>query len=129
MKSIRILALASIALTAPTISHAQVAGSTLIGVSVAEMRDVTSGWSAKRQILGQPVFNDKDERVGSIDDIIIAPDKSVSYAIVNAGGFIGLTKHDVAIPVSQLKLVDSKLVLAGATKEALKASPPFEYAR
>ena len=129
MKSMHILMLASIALTTPTISHAQVAGSTLLGVSVAEMRDVSLGWSAKRQILGQQVFNDKDERVGSIDDIIIAPDKAVSYAIINAGGFTGLTKHDVAIPVSQLKLVDNKLVLAGATKEALKASPPFEYAR
>ena len=129
MKLMHILMLGSIALTAPTISHAQVAGSTLIGVSVAEMRDVTSGWSAKRQILGQPVFNDKDERVGSIDDIIVAPDKAVSYAIINAGGFTGLTKHDVAIPVSQLKLADNKLVLAGATKEALRASPPFEYAR
>ena len=128
MKSIHILVFASIALTAPTISLAQVAGSTLVGVSVAEMRDVTSGWSAKRQILGQPVFNDKNERVGSIDDVIVAPDKAISYAIVNAGGFIGLTKHDVAIPVSQLKLADNKLVLAGATKEALKASPPFEYA-
>ncbi len=129
MKSMHILILASIALTVPTIAHAQVAGSTVLGVSVAEMRDVSLGWSAKRQILGQPVFNDKDERVGSIDDIIIAPDKAVSYAIINAGGFIGLTKHDVAIPVSQLKLVDNKLVLAGATKEALKASPPFEYVR
>jgi sporulation protein YlmC with PRC-barrel domain len=129
MKSKHILVLASIALTAPTVSRAQVAGSTLIGVSVTEMRDVSNGWSAKRKILGQPVFNDKDERIGSIDDIIIAPDKAVSYAIINAGGFIGLTKHDVAIPVSQLKLADNKLVLAGATKEALKASPPFEYAR
>ena len=129
MKSIQILVLASMALTAPTISRAQVAGSTVIGVSVAETREVSLGWSAKRQILGQPVFNDKDERVGSIDDIIVAPDKAVSYAIINAGGFTGLTKHDVAIPVSQLKLVDNKLVLAGATKEALRASPPFEYAR
>jgi PRC-barrel domain len=129
MKSICILVLASVALTVPTVSRAQVAGSTLIGVSVAEARDVASGWSAKRQILGQPVFNDKDERIGSIDDIIVAPDKAVSYAIINAGGFIGLTKHDVAIPVSQLKLADKKLVLAGATKDALKASPPFEYAK
>jgi sporulation protein YlmC with PRC-barrel domain len=129
MKSIHILLLAGIALTVPTISDAQVAGSTLIGISVAEMRDVSIGWSAKRQILGQAVFNDKDERVGSIDDMIIAPDKAVSYAIINAGGFTGLTKHDVAIPVSQLKLVDNKLILAGATKEALRASPPFEYAR
>ncbi len=129
MKSIHILVLASIALTVPSVSRAQVAGSTVVGISIAEAREVASGWSAKRQILGQPVFNDKDERVGSIDDIIVAPDKAVSYAIINAGGFIGLTKHDVAIPVSQLKLVDNKLILAGASKDALRASPPLEYAR
>jgi PRC-barrel domain len=81
MKSIHILVLASIALTVPSVSRAQVAGSTVVGISVAEAREVASGWSAKRQILGQPVFDDKDERVGSIDDIIVAPDKAVSYAI------------------------------------------------
>jgi sporulation protein YlmC with PRC-barrel domain len=129
MKPIRILMLAGIALTAPALSHAQVAGSTVIGVSVAELRDVTLGWSAKRQILGQAVYNDNNERVGSIDDIIVRGDKSVTYAIVNAGGFLAVAKHDVAVPVSQLKLVDNKLVLAGATKDALKASPPFEYAK
>jgi sporulation protein YlmC with PRC-barrel domain len=87
------------------------------------------GLEHQTAILGQSIFNDKDERVGSIDDIIVAPDKAVSYAVINAGGFTGLTKHDVAVPISQLKLVDNKLVLAGATKEALKASPAFEYAR
>ena len=101
----------------------------IVGASVAELRDVAMGWSAKRTILGQPVYNDKDERVGSIDDMIVAPDKAISYAILNAGGFTGLTKHDVAVPVSQLKLINNKLVLAGATKDALKATPPFEYAK
>jgi sporulation protein YlmC with PRC-barrel domain len=129
MKLAHILTLAAIALTTPAISHAQVAGSTLIGVSVAELRDVTLGWSAKRQILGQAVYNDKDERVGSIDDIIVTGNKAVTYAIINAGGFVAMARHDVAVPVSQFKLVDSKLVLAGATREALRASPPFEYAR
>ena len=90
---------------------------------------MTNGWSAKHSILGQPVYNDKDERVGSVDDIIVTPDKAVSYAIVNAGGFLGLTKHNVAIPVYQFKLVDSKLVLPGATKDALKAMPEFQYAQ
>ncbi len=127
MKHIRILMLAGIASLAPTIVHAQVAGSTLLGVAAAELREVTLGWSAKRQVLGRSVFNDKSERIGSVDDIIISPEKAVSYAIVNAGGFIGVTRHDVAVPVSQLKLMDGKLVLPGATKEALKASPPFEY--
>jgi sporulation protein YlmC with PRC-barrel domain len=129
LKPIRILMLASIALAAPTISRAQVAGTTLLGVSVEEMRNVALGWSVKRTILGQPVYNDNNERVGSIDDIIIAPDKAISYAIVNAGGYLGLAKHDVAVPVSKFKLVEGKLVLPGATKEALKASPEFQYAQ
>jgi sporulation protein YlmC with PRC-barrel domain len=129
MKGICFLLVAGIGLATPAISHAQMAGSTTVGVAVAEMRDVTLGWSAKRAILGQPVYNDKNERVGSIDDIIVSPERAVSYAIVNAGSFLGLAKHDVAVPVSQLKLVDNKLVLDGATKDSLKASPPFEYAR
>ena len=129
MKPMHILMLASLAFTAPAISYAQVAGTTVLGVSVAEMREVAKGWSVKRTILGQPVYNEKDESVGSVDDIIIAPDKAISYAIVNAGGFLGLARHDVAIPVSQFKLVDKKLVLPGATKEALKASPEFQYAQ
>jgi sporulation protein YlmC with PRC-barrel domain len=129
MKSMQLLLIAGIALTLPQITHAQVAGSTTVGVAAAELRDVAAGWSVKRTVLGQAVYNDKDERVGAIDDIIVSPDNAVSYAIVNAGGFVGLTKHDVAVPVSKIKLVNNKLVLAGATKEALKEAPPFEYAK
>jgi hypothetical protein len=36
---------------------AQVAGSTRLGVAVEELRTVALGWSAKKQILGQPVYN------------------------------------------------------------------------
>jgi sporulation protein YlmC with PRC-barrel domain len=129
MKSMKLLMLAAIVLISPTISHAQVAGSTLLGVSVAELQEVVNGWSVKRTVLGQPVYNDNNERVGSVDDIIITPEKAVSYAIIGTGGFLGLAKHDVAIPVSQFKLVDNKLVLPGATKEALKAIPEFQYAQ
>ena len=129
MKPMQFLMLAAFVLISPTISHAQVAGSTPLGVTVTELQAVVKGWSVKRTVLGQAVYNDKDEKVGSVDDIIITPDKAVSYAIVGTGGFLGLAKHDVAIPVSQLQLVDKKLVLPGATKEALKAIPEFQYAQ
>ena len=107
---------------------AQVAGSTLLGVAYGEMRDVTMGWSAKRQLLGQTIYNEKNEKVGSVDDLIVSPAKAVSYAIIGAGGFLGVAKHDVAIPVNQFTQQDGKFVLAGATKDAIKAMPPFEYA-
>jgi hypothetical protein len=108
---------------------AQVAGSTTVGVAVEEMKAVALGWSVKKQILGQYVYNEQKQRVGKIDDLIVAPDTSVSFAIIGAGGFVGLGRHDVAIPVSQLKQQDGKFVLPGATKEAIKALPKFEYAR
>ncbi len=132
MKRTTILILAGIALTASSIAQAQtqapVAGSTLVGVASAELRQVASGWSVKRQVLQQPIFNDYKEKIGTVDDVVIGPDKSVSYAIIGAGGFLGMGKHDVAIPVGQLKQTDGKFVLGGATKDALKAMPVFEYA-
>jgi sporulation protein YlmC with PRC-barrel domain len=128
MKPAHLIVLAGLAIAVPAISHAQVAGSTFLGSSYTELRDVAMGWSAKRQILGHPVYNDLNERIGSIDDVIVTTDKSVSYAIINAGGFLAMTKHDVAVPVAELKLVGDKLVLAGATRDALKAASPFEYA-
>ena len=130
-RSIVIAATAGAMLFGPTgASQAQqVVGSTQLGVAVAELRDIAVGWSAKRQILGQSVYNDKGEAIGKADDIIIAPDKAVSYAIIGAGGFLGVGKHDVAIPVSQLTQSNGKIVLAGATKEVIKAMPPFEYTR
>src|SRR3981081_2680256 len=80
----------------------QVVGSTQLGVAVAELRDIALGWSAKRQILGQSVYNDKGEAIGKADDIIIAPDKAVSYAIIGAGGFLAVGKHDIRIPARPL---------------------------
>jgi sporulation protein YlmC with PRC-barrel domain len=108
---------------------AQVAGSTTLGVPAGEITTLARGWSAKKQILGKPVYNDQNERVGDVDDIIITPDKSLSYAIIGVGGFLGLGEHLVAIPFNQFKRGDDKYVLAGATKDKLKALAPFTYAK
>jgi hypothetical protein len=108
---------------------AQVAGSTRLGVSIEEVKIVASGWSAKKQILGKTVFNEKNEKVGRIDDLIVAPTGELSFVIVGAGGFVGVGRHDVAIPVQQMQLQDGTFVLPGATKAAVKALPKFEYAK
>ena len=130
MKRNLLVALSSVSVLvgATSASLGQVAGSTPLGIAVTELSEVTTGWSAKRQILGQTIYNDKNEKVGKVDDIIVAPDKAISYAIVGAGGFLGVGKHDVAIPVNQFKAEDGRLVLAGASKDVLKAMPEFEYA-
>jgi sporulation protein YlmC with PRC-barrel domain len=130
MKTVGVLLmLCALALVPAQYSEAQTAGSTTLGVAVEELKVVAVGWSVKKQILGKTVYNENNQKVGRIDDLIVAPDSAVSFAIVGAGGFVGLGRHDVAIPIQQIKLQDAKFILPGATKEAIKALPKFEYAK
>jgi len=131
MKHAKILMCVSIVLMTSIVAQAQVAGSAILGVTALELRELaTLGWSAKRQVLGVPVFNDKSERIGTVDDIVMAPDMARSYAIIGVGGFLGVGKRNVAIRLTQLiRQVDGSFVLVGATKDVLKALPPFEFAR
>jgi hypothetical protein len=113
------------------VSHAdaQIAGTTTVGVETTTVQVVTAGWSAKKQVIGRTVYNADGEAVGKIDDLIIAPGSAVSTVIVGAGGFVGLKRHQVAIPAAQLQESEGAFVLPGATKAAIKALPAFEYAK
>jgi hypothetical protein len=78
------------------------------------------------------VTNDKNEKIGKVDDLIISPSTdgntpAASFAIIGVGGFLGIGHRDVAIPMEQLKLQNKQLTLPGATKDALKDMPPFVY--
>lgn len=120
---------ATATLCATPIASAQVAGgSTTIEASITESTQIAMGWSVKKSLLGKTIYNDAGQKVGKVEDLIISPDKNVSYVIVGAGGFIGIGRHDVAIPVSRIQDQAGKLVMAGATKETIKALPEFTYA-
>ncbi|MBB4512491.1 PRC-barrel domain-containing protein [Paraburkholderia fungorum] len=108
---------------------AQVAGEQPIGVSVEQTQLIVEGWSVKKSLLGKSIYNDSGEKVGVLHDIIIAPDNAVSFGIVAAHQFLGVSQHDVAIPLSQLDYVDGKLIWAGATRDAVKAIPAFQYSK
>ena len=108
-------------------ASAQVAGSTTVGISVTEATQVALGWSVKKSILGRTVVNEAGEKIGKIEDLIISPDRSVSYVIVGAGGFIGMGRHNVAIPISQIRDSGGKIVMPGATKAVVAAMPEFNY--
>ena len=130
MRSIVVLAFMSLVVAAGAAdSLAQTAGSSLVSVSVAELREVATGWSAKKQILGKDVYNDAGDKIGEVNDLIVTPNRSLSYAIVGVGGFLGIGEHNVAVPVSMFKQQTGRITLPGATKDALKATPKFEYAK
>ena len=122
------LALAGLLLSGAA-AQAQVAGATTtVGVSVTESTQLAMGWSVKKTLLGKTIYNDAGHKVGKVVDLIIAPDKNVSFVIVGAGGFVGIGRHDVAIPITQIQDREGKLVMATATKAMIEAMPVFTYA-
>ncbi|HKR40370.1 PRC-barrel domain-containing protein [Paraburkholderia sp. CNPSo 3274] len=117
------------AVLASASANAQIAGAQPLSVSVEQSQALLEGWSVKKSVLGKPVYNDDNVKIGTVRDLIVAPDGSVSAAIVSAGGFLGVGSHDVAVPIASLDVRQGNLYLPGATKEALKATPAFQYAK
>ena len=103
------------------------AGVVPLGVTVIELREVVVGWSVKKDLLGKNVQNDKKENLGKIEDVIVSPTDSLSYAIIGVGLFLGIPSRLVAIPMKQLKLEGSQLVLPEASKAVVDKMPPFVY--
>ena len=124
--------LAAVIAFASAAAHAQatppVAGRVTLGVSATEVEAVALGYRASK-LIGANVYNEQDEKIGKVGDFIVTPDGRLSLAIIDVGGFLGIRKHSVAIPVQQFTRVKPKIVLPGATKEALKQLPEFEFAK
>ena len=109
----------------PTLAKAQGVPQNITAV---EVKVVATGYRTS-QIVGSTVMNDAKESIGKIDDLIIAQDKHIVFAVVSVGGFLGAGSKLVAIQYDQLRpnLDNQGFVLAGATKDSLKALPEFSY--
>ena len=51
-----------------------------------------------------------------------------AYAILSVGGFLGMGTHLVAVPFSEIRIVQKEMQLPDATKDSLEALPEFKYA-
>jgi hypothetical protein len=75
------------------------------------------------------VYNNNDEKIGVVKDLIVGPDGRIAAAVVGVGGFLGLGEKDVAMTFSAIRITprdnDWRLV-TDATKDALKEAPTFE---
>jgi hypothetical protein len=73
------------------------------------------------KLTGSSVVNDKNERIGHIDDFVVGRDRSL-FAVLQVGGFLGIGGHLVAVPYGSLVIDDvgRSVQLPGASKEELK---------
>lgn len=89
----------------------------------AASTEAITGWSANDDIIGKSVYNENDEKIGDVNDVVISSDGQNLYLVIGAGGFLGMGEKDVAIPFDRLKRTDDRILLTGYTKEQLKTLP------
>jgi len=84
--------------------------------------------SRASKIIGAAVFNDQNQQVGSVDDIILNTDNKAVLAVISVGGFLGVGGKLVAVSYTQLHEDNAgKVVLPDASKDALNKMPSFVY--
>jgi len=82
-------------------------------------------------LTGRAMMNEKNEKIGTIDDFIIGRDK-VLFVVLQIGGFLGIGSHLVAVPYQSIEIEGApggKPLLRGASKDELKRLPEFKYGK
>ncbi|CAD6553197.1 PRC-barrel domain-containing protein [Paraburkholderia sabiae] len=92
-----------------------------------EVTQTGSGFRASK-LSGTTVYNRDKDSIGTIDDVIVSPADHNAFAILSVGGFLGMGKHYVAVPLSDLQISSKSVLLPDATKRSLEALPEFKYA-
>jgi sporulation protein YlmC with PRC-barrel domain len=119
-------ALAALAVTLAAGPALPQAGVQLVKVDLSV---VAKGYRMSK-LIGSSVINDKNEKIGTVDDVIADKDKKqLGFAVLQVGGFLGMGGHLVAVPYDSLVIDDAgqKITLPAASKDELKKLSQFNY--
>lgn len=98
-----------------------------VSIERVDVQKLAAGYRSSK-IVGSPVVNDANEKIGDVDDLLVEPSDKVLFAVLSVGGFLGMGERLVVVPFGSLQIVGDRVMLPGGTKDALKALPEFKYA-
>jgi sporulation protein YlmC with PRC-barrel domain len=108
-------------------------------------------WRSSK-LIGVNVYNDNNEKIGDVQELIVDKSGKVENVVIGVGGFLGMGEHYVAVPMEKLKWVNEPVrtsptttgeanrakraadekwypdhAVFNATKDQLKTMPQFKY--
>ena len=111
-KSIAAVALVSAALitTAASAQTSQTSPNTVTATATSHRDE----WRASK-VIGINVYNDANEKIGDINELLLDRSGKVVNVIIGVGGFLGVGEHNVAIAYDKIKWVDHPVTSAATT--------------
>jgi len=80
-------------------------------------------WRASK-LAGVDVYNEANEKIGDIHDVILDRSGKVANVILGVGGVLGLGEHYVAVAFDKLKWVDQPVTSTTASTTSPPANAP-----
>ncbi|EAQ35053.1 hypothetical protein NB311A_14195 [Nitrobacter sp. Nb-311A] len=71
-------------------------------------------WRSSKMV-GLNVYNDTNEKLGSISDLLLNKDGTIKAAVIGVGGFLGVGERLVAVSFDKLKFVDTPVQSASGS--------------
>jgi sporulation protein YlmC with PRC-barrel domain len=87
---------------APPAPAAQTAPTTM---QPAATQQQTGQWRGSK-LIGLDIYNNNNEKIGDVSEIITNSSGQIEAVVVGVGGFLGLGQHDVALKWSDLRFVN-----------------------
>jgi sporulation protein YlmC with PRC-barrel domain len=118
-------ALAGTALLA-TVASAQTPTATTDRTNTASS-DTMSGsqmqgdWRASK-VVGISVYNDTNEKLGSINDFLMDKSGNIKAVVLGVGGFLGMGEHLIAVPLDKVKFSSEPIVYTGTASTGAPSS-------
>lgn len=101
-------------------------------------------WRASK-LIGVDVYNNQNEKIGEIDELIMTSNGQIAGAVIGVGGFLGMGERNVMVPLNQLKFTNNdgaattgaardgdrkwypERAVMNTNKEQLTGLPEFKY--
>src|SRR3954470_304502 len=71
-------------------------------------------WRASK-LKGLNVYNEQNEKLGDINEILLDKSGKVAGIVIGVGGFLGMGEHDIMGEMSKLKFVDEPVRTSATT--------------
>jgi hypothetical protein len=95
---------AAYAQTAQPVDRAAPAATTSPAASSDKMM-LKGKWRASK-LMGLDVYNEANEKLGDINELILGMDGKVHAVVIGVGGFLGMGEHDIAVTMDKLKFIE-----------------------
>jgi len=71
-------------------------------------------WRSSK-LIGLNVYNDQNEKLGDISEILLDKSGKVEGVVIGVGGFLGMGQHDIKVDMAKLKFVDEAVRTSATT--------------